>query len=218
MMLMLFAAPAAARAEISVIGRVPLAELLSARDKACRPLTIGGQDFLSTVVFDDNWNTWFMLKPVGGGSDAGLWTEEELTAGAAYSGQGLELRLKETGGVIAVETAAGESTEISLTSLFDRLYDYSPQINFGGVMTYAVVRNLGPLTGNEGTVTIRVDSDGLYYYSLTPDKLISAAPRWLLVANGMFYGLKVEDTSLLFVSKPVAEAGPAPSAERALPR
>jgi len=215
---MLFAAPAAARAEVSVIGRESLPVLLAARDKACRPLTIGGQDFLATVVFDGNWSTWFMLKPARGGSGGGIWTEEELVAGSVYSGQGLELRLKETGGVISVETADGERIEFSLTSLFDRLYDYSPQINFGGVMTYAVVRNLGPLTGDAGTVTIRLGSDGLYYYSLTSDKLISASPRWLLVANGMFYGLRVEDTSLLFVSKPVAEAGPAPSAERALPR
>ena len=87
---------------------------------------------------------------------------------------------------------------------------------FGGTVTYAVFRNLEPLTEEEGTVALRVGDDGLYYYSLTPDKQIAAAPRWLLAVNGLLYGLRIEDSSLLFVSKKIDAARPALTPERAL--
>ena len=87
---------------------------------------------------------------------------------------------------------------------------------FGGAVTYAVFRNLEPLTEEEGTVALRMGDDGLYYYSLTPDRQIEAAPRWLLAVNGVLYGLRIEDSSLLFVSKKIAAARPELPPERAL--
>jgi hypothetical protein len=68
-------------------------------------------------------------------------------------------------------------------------------------VTYAAFRNLEPLSESEGTVTMRVDQDGVYYFSLTPDEQVAERPRWLLAVNGVLYGLRVQDGSLLFVSK-----------------
>ncbi|MDO8804183.1 MAG: hypothetical protein Q7R35_07120 [Elusimicrobiota bacterium] len=192
-----------ARAEISVIGRAPLLGLLAARDKASQPLAIGGGNFLATVVFDANWDSWFMLKPAGGVLGAGAWKETDLAAGAVYKYKDLELKLKETDGVVSIETAGGEKAEIVVNGLFDRLYNDSMKVTFGGIVTYAVFRNLEPLTEAEGSVTLRVGSDGLYYFSVTRDSLIAAAPRWLLAVNGVLYGLRVQEASLLFVSKPI---------------
>lgn len=192
-----------ARAEISVIGGAPLLSLLAARDKASQPLAIGGQNFLASVVFDSNWDSWFTLKPAGGGLGAGAWKETDLAAGAVYKYKGLELKLKETEGVVSIEAPGGEKAELTVNALFDRLYKDSLQVTFGDIVTYAVFRNLEPLTETEGSVTLRVGSDGLYYYSLTRDAQIEAAPRWLLAINGVLYGLRVEKASLLFVSKPI---------------
>jgi len=194
------------RAEISVIGQAPLLSLLAARDKASQPLAIGGRNFLATVVFDSNWDSWFTLKPAGGGFGAGAWKETDLAAGAVYKYQGLELKLKETDGVVSIEAAGGEKAEITVNALFDRLYKDSLQVTFGGIVTYAVFRNLEPLTETEGSVTLRVGSDGLYYFSVTRDAQIAAAPRWLLAINGVLYGLRVDTAALLFVSKPIEMA------------
>lgn len=194
------------RAEISVIGQAPLLSLLAARDKAAQPLAIGGQDFLASVVFDANWDSWFTLKPAGGGLGAGAWKETDLAAGAVYKYKDLVLKLKETDGVVAIEAPGGQKAEITVNALFDRLYKDSMQVTFGGIVTYAVFRNLEPLTEEEGSVTLRVGSDGLYYYSLTRDAQIAAAPRWLLAINGVLYGLRVDTASLLFVSKPIEMA------------
>lgn len=205
----------ASRAEISIIGGAPLLELLAARDQAALPLTIGGQKFLATVVFDKEWESWFTLKPAAAPLAAGAWKETALTAGAVYKYKGLTLKLKETDGVVAIESSTGEKLEVAVNSLFGLLYEKSQKVTFGGVVTYAVFRNLEPLSEDEGTVSLRLGSDGLYYYSLTPDAQIEGAPRWLLAVNGVLYGLRVDAASLLFVSKPIEMAKQAFTPERA---
>ena len=208
---------ASARAETSVIGGVPLLDLLAERDKAALPLTIGGKNFLASVVFDADWETWVTIKPAGGGLGAGAWKETGLALGAVYNYDGLALKLKETGGTVSVEAAGGEKAEFTVNSLFDRLYNDSMKFTFG-IITYSVFRNLEPLSEIEGTVTIRMGSDGLYYFSVTRDSLVESAPRWLLAINGVLYGLRVEEASLLFVSKPIEMAKPAFPAERSRAR
>ena len=192
-----------ARAGISVIGKTPLLDMLAARPQACLPVVISSVTFLATIDLDLNWDSWFALKPADGGLGAGAWKEADLASGAVYKYKGLELRLKETEGVVSIETASGEKAEVSVSALFDKLYSSSLKVTFGGAVTYAVFRNLSPLSEEEGTAALRLGSDGLYYYSLTPDRQIAAAPRWLLAVNGVLYGLSVKDSSLLFVSKPI---------------
>lgn len=211
------AALASARAEVSIISGVPLLELLGERDKAALPLTIGGKNFLASVVFDAEWESWVTLKPAGGGLGAGAWKETDLAIGVVYSYDGLKLKLKKAGDTVSVE-AAGEKAEFTVASLFDKLYNDSRKITFGDIVTYAVFRNLEPLSEIEGTVTLRVGSDGLYYFSVTRDSLIEKAPRWLLAVNSVLYGLRVEEASLLFVSKPIEMAKPSFPAERSRAR
>ncbi|OGR70131.1 MAG: hypothetical protein A2179_06325 [Elusimicrobia bacterium GWC2_63_65] len=203
----------AAKAEVVTIGGAPLLDLLAARDQVSQPLEIGGVKFLATVVFDANWDTWFLLKPASG-LGAGAWKETDLAAGAVYRYSGLELYIKAEKGVVRIDRGTEESKEVSINSLFDKLYADAMKVTFGGLVTYAVFRNLEPLSEEEGTVTLRLGSDGLYYYSVTRDSLVAAAPRWLLAVNGVLYGLLVQDGSLLFVSKKIDLAKPAPPAER----
>jgi hypothetical protein len=218
-MLMLAAVPAAAqwgssensaaagllagRAEISVISGLPLVDMLAAREKASLPVTIASTTFLATVVFDDNWDTWFALKPAEG-PGAGAWKETDLASGAVYNYKGKAFLLKAADGVVSI-TSGGEKLEVSVNALFDKLYADSFRITFGGVITYAMFRNLAPLSESEGTAALRLGSDGLYYYSVTPDAQIEAQPRWLLAINWVLYGLRVQDGSLLFVSKPIEQ-------------
>lgn len=208
----------AARAEISIIGGVPLLDLLAARDKAALPLTIGGVKFLASVVFDAEWETWVTLKPAGGGLGAGAWKEAALAQGAVYKYKDLELKLRESAGVVSVEAAGGEKAEFAVNELFDRLYNDSMKFTYAGTVTYSVFRNLEPLSETEGTVTLRIGSDGLYYFSVTRDSLIEKAPRWLLAINGVLYGLRLEEASLLFVSKPIEMAKTVFPAERSRAR
>jgi len=200
------AALAGARAETTILGAVPLLDLLAARDQVSVPVTIAGKDFLATVVFDAAWDAWFSLKPATG-LGAGAWKETDLAAGAVYKYGGLQLLVKETDGVVTIAGPAGEKAEVAVNALFDKLYGDAVRVTFGDAVTYAVFRNLEPLSEDEGTVTMRRDQEGRYYYSVTSDKLAAAAPRWLLAVNGVLYGLKVEEASLLFVAKPIETAG-----------
>lgn len=195
-----------ARAETTVLGAAPLLGLLAARDKASQPVTVAGKNFLATVVFDAAWDAWFSLKPVNG-LGAGAWKETDLAAGAVYKCDGLVLSVKETDGVVLVTAPGGEKAEVAVNALFDRLYNDSMRVTFGGAVTYAAFRNLEPLSEDEGTVTMRRDQEGRYYYSVTSDAVVASAPRWLLAVNGVLYGLRVEESSLLFVAKPIELAG-----------
>lgn len=206
------------RAEVSIISGVPLLDLLAARDKAAFPFAMGGKNFLASVVFDANWDSWVTIKPAGGGFGAGAWKETDLASGAVYKYDGLELNLRETDGAVSVEARGGEKAQIVVNDLFDRLYKDSMQVTFGGIVTYAVFRNLEPLTETEGTVTLRTGSDGLYYFSVTPDAQIEPAIRWLLAVNGVLYGLRIEEGSLLFVSKQIEMGKPVFAAERSRAR
>ncbi len=199
---------------ISVVNQVPLLELLAARDMASMPLSVGGKKFLATVVFDDAWDTWFSLKPADAPLAAGAWKESDLAGGAVYSCGGLELNLKETNGVVAILGPAGEGVSVPVSALFDHLYNDSFKITFGGIVTYSMFRNLAPLTENEGTASMRIGSDGLYYFSVTPDTQVTSRPRWLVGVNSVLYGLKVEGASLLFVSKPIDKSYSFSPAER----
>lgn len=209
-------AAAADRAEVQVIGGAPLTDMLAGRYKAALPLELGGAKFLATVMFDADWNEWFTLKPEGCGA-AAAWSYKMLEAGVVYEFGGRELKLKKTGDTVAVEAPAGKA-EVSLTGLFDLLYEKSMKVTFGGIVTYALFRNLEPLAEDEGTVALRVGSDGLYYYSLTPDANIAQEPRWLLAVNGVLYGLRVDAGSLLWVSKEIEMDKAAFAAERAVNR
>ncbi|MCM2266986.1 MAG: hypothetical protein NDI60_04330 [Elusimicrobiales bacterium] len=199
----------AARAEIEVIGGAPLPDLLAAKDKASLPVTLAGMDFLASVVFDAEWETWFTLKPAAG-LGAGAWKETSLGAGAVYKYGGAQFLLKAADGVVTITGPGGEKAEVKISGLFDKLYADSLKITFGGLVTYAVFRNLEPLSEEEGTVTMRLGHDGLYYYSVTRDALVQDYPRWLLAVNGVLYGLRTEAASLLFVSKKIDLAKPAP--------
>ncbi len=215
LLLMLLAAVPAGAAEIVVMDEAPLLQMMAARDKACAPVAIGGRNFLATFNFDEDWESWFTLKPAGGGLGAGAWKESGLAQGAVYRHDGLEINIKENGDVITLETAAGDKAELSSAGLFDRLYNDSRQFTFGGAVTYAVFRNIAPLSEDEGTVTLRRSPEGQYFYSVTRDAQISAEPRWLLAVNGVLYGIRAPGASLQFVSKEIEGYKPFLQQERA---
>lgn len=225
--LMLAAMPAAAaagpaaelgmpRAEIEVIGGAPLLDLLASRDNGSLPFAMAGEEFLATVVFDGDWNAWFALKPASGPGGC-AWTREMLGTGVIYKYKDRELSISGSGDGIVIESS-GERFETSFSALFDGLYSGSMKFTFGGAVTYAVFRNTAPLSEEHGTVSLRLGSDGLYYFSLTPDRLIEGYPRWLLAVNGVLYGLKLESGSLLFVSKEIEMGREAIMPEKAFRR
>ena len=119
--------------------------------------------------------------------------------GGKYAGG--ELKVKEENGTIVLTGPGGGSAQTSSGELFDLLYANSTQVTFGDAVTYAVARNMAPLSMNQGTLTLRQGTDGLYYYSLTPDAQITGQPRWLLAVNGVVYGLRLDGPELAFVSK-----------------
>lgn len=206
----------AAASDIEIIGGAPLLDMLASRDKASLPLELAGESFLATVAFDGEWNLWFALKPASGpGGNA--WSGEMLDNGVLYKYKDKEFAISRQGDAVAME-ADGERFETSFAALFDRLYSGSMKVSFGGAVTYAVFRNTEPLSEDQGTVSLRLGSDGLYYFSLTPDGLIEDYPRWLLAVNGVLYGLRLDSGSLLFVSKKIDMLREAPLPERSYPR
>lgn len=185
---------------IETVKTMPILDLMAERTISSKELIVGATVFLASVVLDDEWEVYFQLKQKGSQANPGVWKETALKDGVTYKFNGGELKVTEKDGFIGL-IGSSATAETSTAELFDLLYTKSSKIELGGLVTYAVIRNFTPLTGNEGTITLRLGSDGLYYYSLTPDTQVAAVPRWLLAINGVLYGLKATDTDLVFVSK-----------------
>lgn len=184
------------------IDSKPLLELLAGRDSASALFDLGGEKFYATYVFDDNWNTWFSIKPENG-AGAGAWKESHLDEKVYYSKGQLKAVIGRSEGKIYIQYSRFDMIEMEEKELFARLYEESPKITFGDAVTYAYFRNLAPLSENEGIITMRKDSEGNFFFSLTNDKQVNENPRWLLAVNGVLYGLKVKDGNLVFVSKKI---------------
>jgi hypothetical protein len=201
---------------ISVVRTMPLLDLMAERDANSRTITLGTTSFLATMVLDDNWDTYFQLKQKGAFANPGVWKEDALKAGVTFNYAGGEIKIQDENGNIGLTDNKGNTAFTSSDELFDLLYTKSSAVTFDGLVTYAVIRNFTPLSGNEGTITLRKGSDGLYYYSMTPDVQVGSYPRWLLAINGVLYGLKVTDADAVFVSKPIEMKGSYFTSERAL--
>ena len=192
--------------ETTVLKELPLFGLLAERAETSAQLKLGGSSFLAAIALDDDWEVYFQLKQEGSSANPGVWKQAALKGGVTFKYDGGELKIKEENGTISLKAADGSGVETTLDELFDLLYFRSSGITFDDLISYAVIRNFSPLSGSEGTITLRKGTDGLYYYSLTPDTLVAGAPRWLLAINGVLYGLKVTDTSVVFVSKLIEDA------------
>lgn len=190
-------------APVLEVSRLPLADLWAERHASARHFNLDGTDFLAGVSFDSEWNAWLELKAGDSCSPAGAWPEVDLAAGVNYPYRGGTLSVRAADGVITVSDGKGGSVETSMGELFDLLYAGSSKVKFAELVEYAVVRNSDPESRAEGTVTMRVGSDGLYYYSLTPDMVVTGQPRWLLAINGVLYGLKYAPPDMVFVSKEI---------------
>jgi hypothetical protein len=199
-----FAAQARAEHEIVVLKQIPLADLLAEREATSLVVAPGGTQFLASIVLDDNWDVYFQIKQKESG-DAGVWKEDGLKDGVVFKYLEGELKIKEEAGDIILTDERGNSARISSADLFDLLYAGSSKITFNESVTYAVIRNLAPVSGNKGLITLRKGSDGLYYYSLTPDAQVLGAPRWLLAIDWVLYGLRVTETDAVFLSKAIDE-------------
>ncbi|MEW5950300.1 MAG: hypothetical protein GX447_00855 [Elusimicrobia bacterium] len=189
-------------AEENILGKTPLLEILSQRDSSSALLDLAGDKFTASYSLDNNWDLWFYIKPqIGLG--AGAWKLEKLNDKVFYSyGQTKAIIAREQG-TIFIQYSRYENIEISEKELFEKLYDNSPKITFGGLVTYAYLRNISPLSEKEGIITLRKDNNGNLFYSLTQDFEINGKTRWLMAANGVLYGLKISNGELVFVSKPI---------------
>ncbi|HAH32677.1 MAG TPA: hypothetical protein DCL44_10235 [Elusimicrobia bacterium] len=195
---------AAARANpVVVLKQVPLLDILAGREASSKAMDIEGKTFLAAAVFGDNWEVYFQLSLKGSAAMPAVWKEAQLKDGVTFRYAGGELKIKEENKTIVLYGPGVGSAQTSSAELFDLLYANSTQVTFGDAVTYAVARNTTPLSMNEGTITLRKGSDGLYYYSLTPDTQITGQPRWLLAITGVLYGLQLKGSELAFVSKAI---------------
>ncbi|MCX5785034.1 MAG: hypothetical protein NTX59_05050 [Elusimicrobia bacterium] len=195
---------------VVVLQRIPLLEILAGRAASFKALDIEGNTFLAAVSFDDNWEVYFEVSLKGSAAMPSAWNETMLKDGVTFKYAGGELKIKEENGTIILTGPGGGSAQTSSSELFDLLYANSTQVTFGDAVTYAVARNMAPLSMNDGILTLRQGSDGLYYYSLTPDAQITGQPRWVLAINGVLYGLRLDGPELAFVSKAIEDGKSVP--------
>ncbi len=189
--------------EEKIISSTPLLDLLAQRDSASADLNLGDESFYASFCADEAWDLWFFIKPKNG-FGAKAWKLEKLNDKVFYSYGQTKAVIGRQDGLIYIQYSRYEGVELTEKDLMEKLYEASPKITFGDAVTYAFLRNLSPMNEEEGIITLRKDRDGNFFYSLSQDKAIKAKTRWLMAANGVLYGLRINDNSELeFVSKSI---------------
>lgn len=92
---------------------------------------------------------------------------------------------------------------VTYDEIFKELYDNSAKIVFADLVEYAVIRNVDPLSKKAGIITMRVDADGMFWYSFNFDDIIENQIQWLVGINSVLYGMKIRAENLVFFSKPI---------------
>jgi len=200
------------------IDRTPLSEILAKRAVAAVPVHLGSTEILCTYSVDpQNWDTRVLVWLPGAPEKAVSWLETELDKGVSFTlpdGGAVTIATQPDGSFLFARPERGESATVQPNAMLDALYQQSVQKTFGGIITYAVIRNADPRLPNDGIVLLRINDEGVYYYSYTTDDVLKRAPHYFVGINGVLYAMQSQAEELRFLSKtldldePAARARP----------
>ncbi|MBU2530644.1 MAG: hypothetical protein KKD35_06360 [Elusimicrobia bacterium] len=186
---------------------VSLAQLALERQESGNLIEIGDYKFSSTLIIDNNWEIYFAIWPEDSSMAVKtIWHEAELTRGVVYDYKDTKFNITLEDGIISIgydETGSKFISKISYDDILHKLYSNAEKISFADMVEYALIRNHDPLNNKDGIITLRLDRDGMFWYSFNLDDIIAHQIKWLVGINGVLYGMKISDDKLFFFSKPV---------------
>lgn len=201
-----FTMPAAAGGEGETeIREIEIAEIAEKRLDAVNRVVLDGREITYTLFFDEDWNRYFALNPFS--PSEAVWGEKELEEGAVHYSGGEHFRLRLKNLAVTITAESGSSAVADYGEIFGALYRFSPGAVFGGAAEYAFVRNKNPVSGEEGLLFLRLDSDGVFWYSAYSDAWLSRNVKWLVAVNGTLYGARKKNAFLSLFSKPSGARG-----------
>lgn len=189
------------------LSSVSLGQLALEREESANLIKVGNYKFSVTLIIDNNWDIYFALWPKDSSMDSKtLWLAAEIENGVVYEHKGIKfnLVLENSNIVVNYEKDGSEFTsKISYDDIFHRLYFNAEKIVFADMVEYSLIRNHDPLNDKDGIITLRIDRDGMFWYSFNLDEIISNQTKWLVGINSVLYGMRIRDNNLVFFSKPI---------------
>ena len=105
-----------------------------------------------------------------------LWHQAELEKGVVYESEGIKFNITLENGIITLSYGgAGNKiiSKISYDDIFYKLYFNAEKIVFADMVQYAIIRNHDPLNDKDGIITLRLDDEGMFWYSFNLDEIIA---------------------------------------------
>ncbi len=184
---------------------VPLNQLALERQESFNLIELGKYRFSSTLIIDNNWELYFAIWPEGSSmADKTIYYEAELSKGVVYGYKGIKFNIVLQDGIINLtynDNGNEVASRISYNDMFHKLYFNAEKIIFADMVEYAIIRNHDPLNDKDGIITLRRDSNGMFWYSFNLDDIITRQTKWLVAINGVLYGMHIRDNNLGFFSK-----------------
>ena len=193
-------ASAAAKDKMNVVKVLPFQQLLADKEKTAWILNQGEASFAGSISIDVETGKdgrifirYFQLKQVGNDAPPEAWRDKDLNAGVTFKYSGGELALKSNDTAISITDTDGRQTEVSWEELSNLLYEESSKVSYtdDGLYTFAIIRNISPVSGEKGILTMRKSSDEGYRYNIIPDKQGRDEPVGRLSDEGSTLYLRV---------------------------
>lgn len=182
----------------TVLVRAPLAGLAAAQSRGTLTRTFGGAPLIASLSFDAEGYSWLTLRQ---GAWSASYSESARAAGASADLPSGAASLKEERGVVRLSAASGETLELGEGALVDALYAAATKIELGPV-TYAALWQDG--SGTPAALDLlRRDGNGDYYVTYRTPAQMRSGTQWVMAANGLIYGMRLEGAELVFLHKPL---------------
>lgn len=191
-------APARSAAGETTVARATLASVAAAQASGSVMRSFGGAPLVAAISFDADGASWLTLRQ---GAWRASYSESALAAGATADLPTGTVTLKEDKGRITLSAPSGATLTLTEQELIDPLYAAAVKFTLGPV-TYAALWMDGKSTP-AALDLLRRDADGNYFVTYRTPAEMKSGTQWVMGADMVLYGMRIEGLELVFVSKPV---------------
>jgi hypothetical protein len=197
-------APARTAAGETTVARATLASVAAAQASGSVTRAFGGAPLEAAISFDGDGASWLTLRQ---GAWRASYSESAMAAGATADLPTGTVSLKEDKGVITLSAPAGATLSLTEKELIDPLYAAAVKFTLGPA-TYAGLWTDGKTTP-AALDLLRRDGNGDYFVTYRTPAQMKSGTQWVMGADMVLYGMRIEGLELVFVSKPVSAVGAA---------
>jgi len=187
-----------AGAALLEVARVPLSQAQGAREQGYVSRPAGFAAIEAAIAADGTGDFWVRLRQDG---RVLAWPAAELENGARACFPSACYQVRASGGRLTVEPEGGQEgrAAFSFDELSARVLATAPRVKLSDSVQYSVVAEPGPRPAQSVVFWHRDLSGAVWLAYRAPAEL--ARTTWLVVIDGVYFGVRQDGTDLVFEKK-----------------